>query len=595
MTPFPLAAPALLAASLCAGLGAQQHADMILFGGRIATLAHGEGLVQALAVANGLIHATGTDEDIQRFRGPDTRIVDLGGRTVVPGLCDSHLHVVRGGRFYNLELRWDGVPSLGKALSMVREQAARTPQGQWVRVIGGWTPFQFEERRMPTVAELNEAAPDTPVFVLFLYSKGFLNRAGVESLGITAETKPPRGGHYVLVDGGAELIADPEPAILYQTVAALPHLSAADQENSTLQFCRELNRFGLTSAIDPGGGGHLFPDDYGSAKKLGDEGRLPLRIACYLFPQRPGRELDDFRTWTAGDEPDRSAAVAHAGSYVLTGGGELLVYPASDYENFMAARPLLAQSMDRQLEAVVAHLVDSGWAFRIHATYAESIDRMLDVFERVDERHPLRSVRWAIDHAETIRGDQIQRIQRLGGGIAIQDRMAFAGEYFVERYGAERAASAPPLRRLLESGVPLGCGTDGTRVSSYNPWLSLQWLVTGRTVGGTQLYPPENRLSRSEALRLYTSGSAWFSGDEQRRGTLRPGQCADFAVLSADYFSVPEGRIGGIESVLTVVGGAPVFGAGPFAGLVPPAPPVSPAWSPVAAFGGYHAAAAGDR
>ncbi len=205
----------------------------------------------------------------------------------------------------------------------------------------------------------------------------------------------------------------------------------------------------------------------------------------------------------------------------------------------------------------------------------------------MDAELPFDGLRWAIDHAETIRPDQIQRIQRLGGGVAIQNRMAFAGEFFRERYGEEVTAAAPPLRRLVDSGIPLGAGTDATRVSSHNPWLSLYWMVSGRTVGGAELYPAENRLTRLEALRLYTAGSAWLSGEEGSKGTLKPGMFADFAVLSADYFTVPVEDLRTIESVLTVVGGEPVYGAGPYAELSPALPEPSPAWSPVGTFGGY--------
>ena len=270
---------------------------------------------------------------------------------------------------------------------------------------------------------------------------------------------------------------------------------------------------------------------------------------------------------------------------------EFLTWAAGDFENFMAPRPVLERAMDRRLEAVASLLVEKRWPFRIHATYGESIARLLEVFERVDAKHPFAGLRWAIDHAETIRPEQIQAIQRLGGGIAIQNRMAFAGELFVERYGEAAAASAPPLRALLESGIPLAAGTDATRVSSHNPWLSLYWMVSGRTVGGTVLYPPENRLTRTEALRLYTTGGAWLSGEEDRKGALMPGRFADLAVLSDDYFSVPEESIRSIESVLTIVAGEVVYGAEPYAELAPELPPVLPEWSPVARFGGYRTTA----
>ena len=227
------------------------------------------------------------------------------------------------------------------------------------------------------------------------------------------------------------------------------------------------------------------------------------------------------------------------------------------------------------------------WPIRIHATYNESISRMLDVFEPVFKETGYKA-RWCIDHAETITSQNIARIKAMGGGIAVQNRMAFAGEIFAERYGKEAAASAPPLRQMLDAGIPLGAGTDATRVSSHNPWLSLYWMVTGKTVGGTQLASPENRLTREEALRLYTVGSAWFSGEETVKGRIAPGQLADFAVLSSDYFKVPEEQIRNIESSLTVMNGEVVFAAEPFAKFAPPPlPPVQPDWSPVARFGGY--------
>jgi len=209
------------------------------------------------------------------------------------------------------------------------------------------------------------------------------------------------------------------------------------------------------------------------------------------------------------------------------------------------------------------------------------------VFESIFRETGYRA-RWGIDHAETISPSNIACIKAMGGGIAIQNRMAFAGEFFAERYGPEAAAHAPPIRQMLDAGLTVGAGTDATRVASYNPWISLYWMVTGRTVGGMQLASPENRLSREEALRLYTIGSAWFSGEEEVKGRIAPGQFADFAILSADYLTVPEEQIRRIESVLTVTGGDVVYSAGPFTMFAPePLPPVSPAWSPMAAFGGY--------
>jgi predicted amidohydrolase YtcJ len=391
------------------------------------------------------------------------------------------------------------------------------------------------------------------------------------------------------------LVADPDPTILYQTIAKLPPLPADDQVNSTLHFYRELNRFGLTSAIDAGGGGHQFPGDYRATDTLASQRELSLRISYYLFPQRPGRELEDLQTWIRDYKPGTNGDRLRSNGYVLEGSGEFLVWSAGDFENFQARRPDLDErpGWREQLTAVTRTLVQQGWPLRIHATYDQTISKILDVFEDVDRgeraagRPGFSGVRWTIDHAETVSAASLDRIKALGGGIAVQNRMAFAGEDFLARYGESAVAAAPPSKEILRRGIPVGAGTDGTRVSSYNPWLSLYWLVSGRTVGGTVVSLPANRLSREEALRLWTAGGAWFSGEENVKGRIASGQYADFAVLSDDYFSVPEETIRHIESMLTVVGGTVVYGAGPFAGLAEPLPPVSPAWSPVVSYGGY--------
>ncbi len=575
-------------------------ADLMLRGARIRTLDPRRPEAGAAAIRDGRFLAVGEEPEVMAHQGPATRVVDAGGRRVIPGLNDSHLHLIRGGLNFNMELRWDGVPSLADALRMLREQAARTPAPQWVRVVGGWSEFQFAERRMPTLEEINAAAPDTPVFILHLYDRALLNAAALRAAGYTRDTPDPPGAEIERDRDGNPtglLVARPNALILYSTLARGPRLSPEDQANSTRHFMRELNRFGLTSAIDAGGGFQNYPDDYAVIRELAARGELTVRLAYNLFTQRPRQELDDFARWVSMTRPGDGDDF-----YRVNGAGEMLVFSAADFEDFLQPRPDLPPSLEAELTAVVRLLAEHRWPFRLHATYDESISRFLDVFEAVDRDVPFDGLRWFFDHAETISDRNIDRVRALGGGIAVQHRMAFQGEYFVDRYGAEAAARTPPVRRMLEAGVPVGAGTDATRVASYNPWVSLYWLVAGKTVGGTRLYPEANRLSREEALRRYTLGSAWFSGDEERKGAIAPGMLADLAVLSADYFSVAEEEIRGIQSLLTVVGGRIVYGAGPYGELSPPLPPVSPDWSPVRSYGGYGApgaarsvAAAGHR
>jgi len=569
--------------------------ELILHNGKITTLDDARPDVSAIAVANGRITASG-GEELLAAAGTGTQRIDLKGRRVIPGLNDSHIHVIRGGLNFNMELRWDGVPSLADALAMLRDQARRTPPPQWVRVIGGWTEFQFAEQRMPTLGEVNAVAPETPVFILHLYDRAIVNGAALRAMGYTRETPDPPGGEIQRDKAGNPtglLIARPNAMVLYASLAKGPKLAYADQVNSTRQFMRELNRLGLTSAIDAGGGFQNYPDDYRVIEELAGKGELTLRIAYNLFTQHPKGELADFAQWVTMTKPGKGDDF-----YRMNGAGEMLVFSAADFEDFLEPRPDLPPVMEEELFQVVRLLAENRWPFRLHATYDESISRFLDIFERVNREIPFNGLRWFFDHAETITPANLDRVRALGGGIAIQDRMAFQGEYFRERYGKQAAEHTPPVRRMLEMGIPVGAGTDATRVASYNPWVSLYWLVTGRTVGGMQLYPEANRLDRTEALRLYTAGSSWFSGEEGKKGTLAPGQLADLAVLSADYLAVPEEEIRGIESVLTVVGGKVVYGAGEFGSLAPPPLPVSPDWSPVGVYGGYHrstAAAAAHR
>lgn len=558
-------------------------ADLILFNGRLHTVDRDKPRASAVAIKDGRFIAVGNDAQAMALRGAGTQIVDLMGRTVIPGLNDSHLHLIRGGLNYNLELRWEGVPSLADALRLLKEQALRTPAPQWVRVVGGWNEFQFAEKRMPTLEELNQAAPDTPVFVLHLYDRALLNRAALRVVGYDRNTPNPPGGEIVRDGNGnptGMLIARPNAMILYATLAKGPKLPLEYQVNSTRQFMRELNRLGVTSAIDAGGGFQNYPDDYQVINQLAAQQQLTVRIAYNLFTQKPKEELADFKHWTS------SVTYGQGDDFLRhNGAGEMLVFSAADFEDFLEPRPDLPQSMEQELEPVVRHLVEQRWPFRLHATYDESISRMLDVFEKVDRDIPFNGLPWFFDHAETISPKNIERVRALGGGIAIQDRMAFQGEYFVERYGAKAAEMTPPIQRMLAEGVPVGAGTDATRVSSYNPWTSLYWMVSGRTVGGLELYP--QGLSRDTALELYTHGSAWFSSEQGKKGQIKVGQLADLVALSADYFSVEEEAIKWIESLLTVVGGKVVHAAGDFEKLAPPSLPVTPDWSPVAKVPGH--------
>ncbi|MFJ2190023.1 amidohydrolase [Kitasatospora sp. NPDC087861] len=564
-----------------------QAADLVVRNAKVYTGDPVRPRASAVAIRDGLITAVGDDADVIPQIGLRTRVVDALGRRAVPGLNDSHLHVIRGGLNYVLELRWDGVPTLRQALAMLRAQAERTPPGQWVRVVGGWSADQFAERRLPTVAELNAAAPDTPVFVLHLYQSALMNRAALRAAGFDRDTPDPAGGQIVRGHDGQPtglLLAAPGALLLYSTLAKAPTLDEAEKAASTRHFLRELNRFGLTSAIDAAGGFQSFPENYGTVMQLAQQGELTLRIAYHLFPQTAGQELDDLARWVTTVRPGDGDAWLR-----LNGAGENLTWAAADFENFTEPRPELGP-YEAGFEQAVRLLMEHGWGFRLHASYDETIRRDLAVFEKLAAEGLFPGGnRWLFDHAETVSPASLDRIAALGGAVSVQNRMSFQGEAFVSRYGTAAAAEAPPVRAMLERGLTVGAGTDATRVSSYNPWVALHWLVSGRAVSGRTLRPVANRLSREEALELYTLGGARLTGEQEVKGRLRVGCYADLAVLSADYLTVDEADIPHIESVLTVVGGRIVHSVQEHEGLTPELPAVEPLWSPVARFGGYQA------
>ncbi|MCX7277223.1 MAG: amidohydrolase [Burkholderiales bacterium] len=565
---------------------ADVYPDLILHRGLFTTLDRANPTASAVAIRDGRFTHVGSDQEVMPLAGPNTKRIDMRGKRVLPGLIDNHLHIIRGGLNFNLELRWDGVRSLADAMGMLKRQVDITPAPQWVRVVGGFTEHQFAEKRLPTIAELNAVAPDTPVFLLHLYDRALLNGAALRAVGYTKDTPAPPGGEIVRDSAGNPsglLLAKPNASILYATLAKGPKLPYEYQLNSTRHFMRELNRLGVTGAIDAGGGFQNYPDDYQVIAELAKADQLTIRLAYNLFTQKPKQEKADFLNWTATSQYKQGTDY-----FRHNGAGEMLVFSAADFEDFRQPRPDMAPEMEGELEEVVRLLAQNRWPWRLHATYDETISRALDVFERVNQDVPLQGLNWFFDHCETISDQSIDRIAALGGGIAVQHRMAYQGEYFVERYGHGAAEATPPVKKILEKGVKVSAGTDATRVASYNPWVSLSWLVTGKTVGGMQLYPQRNCLDREAALRMWTENVTWFSNEVGKKGRIEVGQFADLVVPDRDFFACAESEIADTTALLTIVGGKVVYGAGDFAAHDDsPLPPAMPDWSPVRRFGGY--------
>ncbi len=561
-------------------------ADLILHHGLVTTLDRTNPNATALAIRDGKFLAVGEDRDIMALAGPGTKVIDLKGKRVLPGLIDNHTHVVRGGLNYNMELRWDGVRSLADAMDMLKRQVAITPPPQWVRAVGGFTEHQFVEKRLPTIDEINAVAPDTPVFLLHLMTApcSMVPRCAPSAIQRTRRTRRAASHPRRQRQSYWHAARETQRRHPHSTLAKGPKLPFEYQVNSTRHFMRELNRLGVTGVIDAGGGYQNYPDDYAVIQKLADEGQMTVRLAYNLFTQKPREEKQDFLKWTS------SVKYKQGDDYFRhNGAGEMLVFSAADFEDFRQPRPDMPPEMEGDLEEVVRVLTENRWPWRMHATYDETISRALDVFEKVNQDMPLEGLNWFFDHAETISERSIDRIAALGGGIATQHRMAYQGEYFVERYGHGAAEATPPIAKMLEKGVHVSAGTDATRVASYNPWVSLSWMITGKTLGGMQLYPRANCLDRETALRMWTENVTWFSTRKARRAGSRRAS-SPTSSFPTRTSSPARGR-DLVSDVGTHDGRRQDrLRGGAFADFDEnDVPPAMPDWSPVRTFGGYAA------
>ncbi len=534
---------------------AAQSPDTAFVNGKIITLDEASTTAEALAVRDGKIVAVGRSADIRNLAGPATRVIDLGGRTVIPGLIDSHMHAIRAALFYATEVNWIGTRSIPEAMARIAAAARAARPGQWIIVAGGWTEQQFAERRRPTQSELVAAVPDHPVYIQLFYSAALLSPAGFKSLNIASDADvPPRGKIERDAAGNPTgWISGDNPTITALS-DRLPLPTFDESVAGTQQFFRELNRLGLTGISDPGGF-NLTATSYLPLFRVWHDRALTVRVVFSLFAQRPGKELEDYQNLTQmlpmgfGDDMLR-----------FNGIGENVTWGMYNNDN-----PTEAQK--QQYYEVARWAASRGMTLTQHWSNDISVHHLLDIFERVNHETPIAGLRWSIAHLNDGSVASFQRMKALGVGWLMQDAMYFGGDTLIKTRGAEIARHTPPIKTAMNIGVRVGGGTDAHRVMSYNPFVSLQWMIDGRTVGGTPTRDADELPSREEALRLYTQGSAWFTHDEVRRGALTAGRLADLAVLTKDFASVPTDEIGNIESLLTMVGGRIVYAAGPFATL----------------------------
>jgi predicted amidohydrolase YtcJ len=546
-----------IALTAVAGSAHAQTAETILVNGKILTVDRNNSTVQALAIRDGRILATGSNEEVRKRADHNTKVIDLGGRTVTPGLIDSHIHALRAGLTYSVELSWIGVPSLAKGLDLIREAARTSRPGTWIKVGGGWTELQFPEKRGPTVEELAAAAPDYPVYVQRLYNTAWVTPAGIKAMGLTPDTQIPTGkGEKDAAGNLTGVFTGSNPAFNF-LAAKVPAPTFQDQVEGSKRYFRELNRLGMTGVHDVVGGG-MFPVHYRPSQVLWKNKDLTVRVAFRYQTQQRGNELQTFQDYVKftpqgfGDDMMRFVGLGESITPAMFDGSTVgLIFNPTDKDK-------------DDYYKVVRWAAEQGLSIHQHASTNNAASMVLDIYERVNKEVPIGNLRWQITHIEDATEQTLQRMKALNIGWSVQDRLLYNGHVFLKVLGAEAARRAPPIKTGLKMGLMVAAGTDSDQVAPYNPFVSLRWLLDGKAIDGTALRGPEETPSREEALRMYTLNAAWFSFDDDKRGSLEAGKLADLAVLSDDFMTVPVEKVGELHSVLTMLGGKPVYAEGPF-------------------------------
>ncbi|OOQ58416.1 amidohydrolase [Mucilaginibacter pedocola] len=593
---FTLLATAIFSLGLHAqSVNSSAGADMIVYHAKITTQTAAQPEASALAVKAGRIYAVGADNEILSLKDGHTKLIDADGRRLIPGLEDSHMHPLNE-RNFTQKVKWDGVPTLKRALEMLTEQSARTPEGQWVKVTGAWSPYQFKENREPTIEELNKAVPDKLLWVQYAYNKLWLNKPAMKFFGIgtpkfkadpgTVLQKDSKGNYTGIIEANT---------FVFVALDAMMPTPTAEEEISSLEYLiRDLNHFGLTTVIE-NSSVIPYPQGHAPIEALIKANRMNIRFPFVDlgFNYDPNKSWVDTEiervTRTSPISPGQNLNPNMEHGHEYEGTGEVISPEVHDHENFDKPAIIIPyETMKKYAEEYIRKFIEKRIPFRAHMSYNENLTPFLDAFEEVVKTTPLDGMRWAVEHAETLSDENIARIKKLGGGIALDNKMALHGESFAKTYGLDKAMYTPRFGALKKSGIPLSLTTDAFRVSPANPWTGISWAVTGKSVSGKVILAEDNRLTREEALKLYTTGAAWFENEENEKGRIAPGNLADFVLLSDDYFTIPEDDIKGLTSVLTVLGGKVVWGSGKYSGLSPQLGEVLPSWSPIKYFGGYY-------
>jgi predicted amidohydrolase YtcJ len=551
----------LALASFCFSIGkAQTRApDVILTNARILTVDEADNEFSAVAINGERISALGSTAEIQSFADADTEVIDVGGRTIVPGLIDSHIHAIRAGVDTARQVNWYDAASVEQGIQRLQEAADELSDDIWLYVVGAWNISQFDDPRLPTPEEIFQAAGEHPVYIQHMREIAFINEAAMFELGIATDADvPPSGRIERHADGTPTGRVFGDRATLEAISAQIPKrpLTVEEEAASIKTFLDVLARYGMTGVGDPMGGA-FYPEDLRGLFHLWRRNELPIRVAYRMMSQNRGRELEDQQQHTA-------LLPQSLGDNMLkfNGFGEVLLWDMYDGAMSVLEFEPKSGAIDRFAE-MATWMAENEYAAEMHVASDVAAREVLDVLEDINSRHPITELRWSFVHLENGSPETLARMKELGMGYGIQDRLYFAGEQWVRNLGEERARRAPPIRTALDAGLVVAGGTDFP-LSPYNPWVSIQWFIDGKTQSGVSIRGAEENPTRLEALRIYSLNSAWMSFDEDERGSLEVGKLADLAVLSADYLDVPTEEISDIESLLTMVGGRVVHSAGPF-------------------------------
>ena len=546
------AAVAALLVTLPFTAASAQTADTVLFNGKVVTVDTDFSVREAIAIANGKVLATGASAAMKKLAGDNARMIDLGGRTVIPGLTDGHIHGVRAALTFSTEVNWVGMRSLKDALEKIRQAAKAQAPGSWIVVAGGWTEEQFAEKRRPTPKDIAEAAPDNPVYIQHLYDWLLLSPKAMEALGIKDDADVAPGGKL-------ERDADNKPTgvmaangnALGKLFDKLPKPTPAQQADGTKAFFREMNSLGITGIVD-GGGVSMYPSSYQTLFKLWHDKELTVRVAYHLCSPKPGSELADQQNLLQLLPQGFGDDWLH-----FNGPGEILIW--ADWTDGD-----ITPDGKARLAELLRWAASKGYSIQLHWNPDRTVHDLLDVVEDIDKDYPVKNLRWSVLHLYGASDDSLKRMQKLGLIWGVQDGLYFGGERLQKDVGVDAAKQLPRIVTALKLGLTVTGGTDAHRVSSYNPFVSLQWYLDGTTIGGVKTRGEEEAPSRRQTLEMYTKNTAYAANEDDKRGTLEPGKLADLAVLSTDYLTAPVSEIGKTTSLLTMVGGKVVYAAGPF-------------------------------